>query len=188
MKSLFASLLIAALASPAIAGPDFVTPTPKPRELAASTGTSEIGPLDDVVFDHDSYALLPVAMTQIERAARWLRSHPNHRLVLEGYADSTGSLDYNERLSTKRAEVVRDQLIRRGVGRDRIVVAVYGEHGATRGDHPLDRRVVMYASTLSADRLAQASIQRKQALTAMWQRGNTLVIRAQPAPAQVSRR
>lgn len=187
MKSLLASLLVAALAAPAAAGPDFVAPTPQPRPLAASTGTSEIGPLDDVVFDHDSYALLPSSMTQIYRAARWLRANPRHRIVLEGYADSTGSNAYNEALSLRRAHAVRDQLIAAGVGRDRIVVAVYGEHGATRGDHPLDRRVVMYASTAPADWLARASLQRKQARTAMWHRGGTLVIRAEPAP-QVSRR
>ncbi len=174
MKTLITSLLVVGLGSPAIAGPDFATPSPRGRELAASHGTSEIGPLDDVVFDHDSAQLMSSAVDQIKSAARWLLAHRDHRVVLEGYADSTGFVLYNEDLATRRAETVRQLLLRHGVPSDRIVLVIYGEIGARRGPHPLDRRVVLYASKLPIKQIVAASLDRKEARAAVWTQNNTL--------------
>src|SRR5690348_10545309 len=59
MKTLVASLLLAAAAVPAAAGPDFVTPNPRPRSTAPSDSARELAPFDDIVFAYDSHALTP---------------------------------------------------------------------------------------------------------------------------------
>jgi len=59
---------------------------------------------------------------------QWLKDHPNVHFFIEGYASSTGTTAYNLRLSGYRADWVRDVLIRKGIAKDRILLAVpWGE-------------------------------------------------------------
>lgn len=132
-------------AGPALAGPDFVT-ADRSRPLAASDAHSVQQPLDDVVFALDSAALLPAAQVQLADAARWLAVHPDHRVVLEGYADSSGPASYNQDLATRRVEIARNHLVACGVNADRIVIAVFGEVRAHPRPDPLDRRVILFAT------------------------------------------
>jgi outer membrane protein OmpA-like peptidoglycan-associated protein len=49
------------------------------------------------------------------------------KLIVTGYADSqTGSADYNQNLSQRRAETVADELEKMGVSRNRIIVVAAG--------------------------------------------------------------
>ena len=51
----------------------------------------------------------------------------NSKLVVTGYADSkTGSADYNQKLSQKRAEAVANELVKLGVSRDQIETVAAG--------------------------------------------------------------
>ena len=174
MRSLLAVLFGCALATPAVAGPDFITPTPRTHELAASPSSSEIGPLDDVVFATDSTRLTEAARAQIAVAARWLHRNPDRRLVLEGYADEVGPEGYNAELAERRAFVVRQQLVAWGVDPQRIVMVVFGEEGADGGEQPLDRRVVMYGTKLAPQQVVTASFRVKRALSALWMRDRAL--------------
>lgn len=180
MKTLMASLMAFALATPAFAGPDFNSKSPRAGELSASPASSEIGPLDDVVFATNETLLGDAAHAQIETAARWLKRHRNERIVLEGYADSVGWSTYNEDLATRRAFNVRQHLIGQGIAADRIIIVVYGEEGAFGGENPLDRRVVMYATKLTPKQIARASIDRKNALSAAWVQGKALFTETRP--------
>lgn len=144
-------------ATPALAGPDFVT-ADRSKALAASDAHSEEQPLDDVIFGYDDAALLPAAQAQLASAARWLDHNPRYRIVLQGYADSSGADAYNAELAARRVEIARNHLIASGVDGDRIVVAVYGERGVHRRPHPLDRRVVMFASRAPVARLVTAEL------------------------------
>jgi len=60
--------------------------------------------------------------------ARWLKSHPNIRFYVDGYASKRGDSDYNLKISKRRADFVKQSLINRGVRADRIVLSVgWGE-------------------------------------------------------------
>jgi outer membrane protein OmpA-like peptidoglycan-associated protein len=175
MKTLLATLVLAAAAAaPAAAGPDFVTPTPRPRALAASDGVTQIAPMDDVMFESDSDALTPLAQQQLASAAAWLQQNPRYRLVLEGYTDAAGQPFYNEDLATRRAAHARAHLIARGVPSHRLIVVVYGEAAARATRDPLARRVVLYATHLPPRTIAAASLDRKRALSAVWVEQDTL--------------
>ena len=176
MKTLLAPvLLVAAAAAPPAAGPDFVTPNPRPHPLAASSGSREIAPLDDILFDLDSHALSDEGRQQLAGAAAWLRSHPRYRIVLEGYTDGSGSRAYNEDLATSRAAAARVHLISLGIPASRIQIIVYGEAAARAQLDTLGRRVVVYATDRPARAVALASIQHKRALSSIWVDRNTLV-------------
>lgn len=173
-KLLLASILTSTTIAPALAGPDFVTPSPRGGTLTASSGTSELGPLDDVLFEHDSARLLPGSADQLTTIARWLRRHPSQKLVVAGHADALGAEGYNEDLATRRAAIVRSHLIDRGVSADRILVVVYGEAEDAFGTDPLERRVVMYTTVRPFTEIVRASFDRG-ARTAMWQTPNALI-------------
>ena len=183
MLATFALVAAAASAAPAVAGPDFVTPSPRPRELAASRGVRDVPPSDDIQFDFDSHALSPTAQQQLASAATWMKRHPRHRLVLEGYTDGSGYRVYNEDLATRRAAMARNHLIALGVPAGRIILVVYGETAARAWDDPLGRRVVFYATDRSPTEIATASLDRKGALSAVWiSQGTLFTHRREPQP------
>ncbi len=83
--------------------------------------------LGDVLFATNSANLAPGANLRLDRLAAFLRSNPRTRVIIEGYTDSTGSADYNERLSRARAETVADALQAQGISPDRLHVVGRGE-------------------------------------------------------------
>ena len=147
-------------AAPALAGPGFVADD-RANPLAASDARSELEPMEDIVFPLDTATPGSTALDQIAAVVRWLDVHPGYRVVVEGHTDSTGAASYNAALGTRRAVLVANRLIDRGVDPDRVVIAVYGENGARRRPDPLDRRVVMFATAAEAD-LGRARSQRRR--------------------------
>jgi outer membrane protein OmpA-like peptidoglycan-associated protein len=79
-----------------------------------------------VLFRSGSADLLPAAKRRLEEVARALQK-ANNPLVIEGHTDSQGGEELNEELSDRRAEVVRDFLIDRGVDGQRIRAMGLGE-------------------------------------------------------------
>jgi len=168
--TLVASLLFAAaIAGPAIAGPDFVADTHRPKKLAASEeARTQILPEDDVAFGFNSATLLDSSHQQIETIARWLEAHPRQNIVLEGHADSTGTAIYNEDLAARRADMVRKHLIGHGIASDRILMIVFGEAKAKAIASPIDRRVVLYATPERPDLHAQRVLRQYRAVHTTW--------------------
>lgn len=68
----------------------------------------------------DDQAILDQAVTA------W-RASPGSRLFLSGHTDRSGSAAFNLSASRKRAQMVRDELVKRGVPAGSISVAAYGE-------------------------------------------------------------
>jgi outer membrane protein OmpA-like peptidoglycan-associated protein len=55
---------------------------------------------------------------------QWLKGHSGDRFYIEGYTSETGSAAYNMNLSLRRAEWVKELLIRKGIPENRIKLAV----------------------------------------------------------------
>lgn len=159
ITTILATLLLAAAAVPAVAGADFISVTPTGK-LAASHAVRPILPTDDVVFENNSAALIDSAQTQVARVAYWAKMNPG-MIVLEGHSDSVGGTTYNEALSLRRAEAVREALLQRGLPSKRILIVVFGEASAQAIPNPIDRRVVIYASTEPAERILRAAVARQ---------------------------
>jgi OOP family OmpA-OmpF porin len=68
-----------------------------------------------VFFDFDGASLTPAGAALVEEAARTYASVGAARLDLAGYTDSPGTVDYNLKLSKRRANSVRAYLIKLGV-------------------------------------------------------------------------
>jgi outer membrane protein OmpA-like peptidoglycan-associated protein len=63
----------------------------------------------------------------LENAAQLMRENPNWKLKITGHTDNIGGDDANMKLSTRRAEAVKDYLVKRGVSADRISTDGKGE-------------------------------------------------------------
>ncbi|WP_417516090.1 OmpA family protein [Marinobacter sp.] len=83
--------------------------------------------LGDVLFDLNKADLKSSGEQTIGRLAQFMREYEERRVSVEGYTDSTGDESYNQKLSERRAEAVRDELISQGIERRRIETRGYGE-------------------------------------------------------------
>ncbi|MBD3285285.1 OmpA family protein [candidate division WOR-3 bacterium] len=66
-------------------------------------------------------------MPVLEDVVRFLKKRPNMIVEIQGHTDSVGDAKHNRELSRKRAEAVRDFLVKRGISESRLVVKGYGE-------------------------------------------------------------
>lgn len=73
-------------------------------------------------FDFDSATVRPESMPSIDKLARAIGSVElsNYRFAIEGHTDSKGSADYNLKLSERRAQRVKEILVRNGVNPNRL--------------------------------------------------------------------
>jgi len=80
-----------------------------------------------VLFDVDSAKIKSVYHNLITNAVRVLKLNPGLTLEIQGYTDSTGPEDYNLKLSQRRAEAVKDELVHHGIAPERLTTVGYGE-------------------------------------------------------------
>ncbi|MBU0902304.1 MAG: OmpA family protein [Gammaproteobacteria bacterium] len=82
----------------------------------------------DVKFDFDKAQVKPESYGDIKNLADFLTQYPQTTTVVEGHTDSVGSDAYNQTLSERRANAVRDVLVNQyGVGGERVNAVGYGE-------------------------------------------------------------
>jgi outer membrane protein OmpA-like peptidoglycan-associated protein len=80
----------------------------------------------EVRFGFGKADLGDAVQTALVGLAREMKENPRLAVELEGYTDSTGSLDYNLALSQRRVETVRRFLVQQGVDLRRIHAAGLG--------------------------------------------------------------
>jgi outer membrane protein OmpA-like peptidoglycan-associated protein len=100
----------------------------------------------DLLFRTDEYVLANTTDGRLSDLAVTLASMPGIQVQLDGFADERGSAAYNQKLSRKRVEFVRKQLIAGGVHPSRIGFAAHGESKAVDNaidSFALERRVSM---------------------------------------------
>lgn len=83
--------------------------------------------LRGVHFDFDQATLKPEAIAILDEAAGLLNQHSRVAVEVAGHTDSVGSEDYNQGLSERRANAVRDYLVSKGVSASRLSARGYGE-------------------------------------------------------------
>ncbi len=82
---------------------------------------------DGVTFDVDSSTLKPQFRSTLDQIAGSMNQYPNSLIDVYGHTDSTGSDQYNQALSERRASTVANYLVMQGVSAARIRSQGYGE-------------------------------------------------------------
>lgn len=99
-----------------------------------------------VLFSTGSDELSQTDRKRINSVARYLNTHPELKINLEGHADPRGTDEYNYVLSAERVKSVITALEEKGIDRSRVSYTAYGSDLSTayQGDleaYALDRRV-----------------------------------------------
>lgn len=107
--------------------------------------------MPDVLFAIGKYELQPAARERLARISGILLAYPDLRLEVDGFTDTTGSEDFNQKLSEKRAGTVRDYLVDSGVSINNVIAKGMGESNpiadnTTAAGRKLNRRVEMVVS------------------------------------------
>ncbi|MFQ3787517.1 OmpA family protein [Halomonas sp. A29] len=106
-----------------VATPEPPPPAPEPAPV------TEFEPVtldSEVTFAFDSAEIRPGAHQTLDQVAATLRENPNLRVRIEGHTDSVGSAQYNQGLSQRRADSVRDFLVSRGIAENRMTTRGFG--------------------------------------------------------------
>ena len=103
----------------------FNAPPPPPPPMAAPVAP----PSFMVFFDWDRSNLSAQALNTIKQAAGAYKTKGNARITATGHTDTSGAPAYNMALSLRRANAVKDALVREGVPATAIAVVGRGEQG-----------------------------------------------------------
>ncbi|EKF75028.1 OmpA family protein [Alcanivorax hongdengensis A-11-3] len=82
---------------------------------------------NNIGFELNSAKITASSRPTLDRMADSLKSQTDFNVEIAGHTDSTGSAEYNEGLSDRRAQSVRQYLIDQGVAADRLTAKGYGE-------------------------------------------------------------
>jgi peptidoglycan-associated lipoprotein len=77
-------------------------------------------------FTEGSATLDDTARVTLDKQAQWLLQYPHWQVKLQGFADDPGSATEQRALSQKRAEAVREYLVAKGIGAERLKAKGYG--------------------------------------------------------------
>ncbi len=113
------------------------TPIRKPAVLATE--------LEMIHFDYDKADLRSDAIPILDHNAEWLISRPGIQIQIEGHCDERGTIEYNLALGQRRADAVREYLIKKGIDPNSSHTISYGKErplafGDTDQDHAMNRR------------------------------------------------
>jgi len=107
--------------------------------------------MSDVLFDTGKYTLKQPTQISLAKVAGILQAYPGLKLQVEGYTDSVGSDELNQKLSENRAGAVKDFLVTQGVSINNITAAGYGKSkpvadNGTAAGRQQNRRVQLVVS------------------------------------------
>ena len=130
-------------------------------------GTNPLDPKDDVVLEIKANApivlsgvtfatgksdLTPESETVLEKAYNTLSAYSNMKVEIRGYTDNVGRASSNKRLSQRRANSVKNWLVRKGIDANRIRAIGMGEsnpiaNNKTKEGRRLNRRIEFVKTT-----------------------------------------
>jgi outer membrane protein OmpA-like peptidoglycan-associated protein len=107
--------------------------------------------MSDVLFDTGKYTLKPTTQISLAKVAGILQAYPGLKVQVEGYTDSVGSDDFNQKLSDNRASTVKQFLTAQGVSPNNITSQGFGKNdpvadNSTASGRSQNRRVNMVVS------------------------------------------
>jgi outer membrane protein OmpA-like peptidoglycan-associated protein len=105
----------------------------------------------DVLFDFGKYDLRPEAREKLAKLSGIILAHSGLSLAVEGHTDNIGSDEINQKLSEKRAEIVRGYLVQQGLPDANVTSQGFGKttpvaDNATATGRQKNRRVEIVVS------------------------------------------
>lgn len=109
-----------ALCPPPCPPPPAPEPKPTPLTPLPAPESKVIDRMTLIVhFDTDKSEIKEGDKAELQKAINFIRKYPSAEVSIEGHTDSTGSEEHNQRLSERRAEAVKNYLVRAGICEER---------------------------------------------------------------------
>jgi len=83
--------------------------------------------MSDVLFRSGSYELAPGARERLAKVSGIILAYPSLHVSVEGHTDAVGGDDYNQSLSERRAQAVRDYFVQQGISSSAVEAHGYGK-------------------------------------------------------------
>jgi OOP family OmpA-OmpF porin len=82
----------------------------------------------EVHFASSSVSIQPNYQAPVQKLAEFMRKFTDLNVIIEGYTDSQGSVEFNQLLSERRAQAIKTALVERyGIATSRVTIKGYGE-------------------------------------------------------------
>jgi outer membrane protein OmpA-like peptidoglycan-associated protein len=102
-------------------------PEPKPVEKTA-TKLAPFSLSSAAAFETSGSKLSVEGQAEVKDFAEKLEGRDVSKITVDGYTDSSGSSDFNQKLSEKRANAVKDEMVKNGIDASLITVVGHGEN------------------------------------------------------------
>ena len=101
--------------------------TPYQKDIAMkqiTVGSSLV--LNNIFYSSASSSLLKESFAELNTLVKLLNENPSLKVEIEGHTDNVGSEQYNNNLSQKRADAVKNYLVEKGIAESRLKSRGYG--------------------------------------------------------------
>jgi OmpA-OmpF porin, OOP family len=112
---------------PAPEAPPAPAPAPKPAAPAPSSVRQSVVIQADALFDFDKSVVRPDGKRAIDEALSKMQGVDIDMVIATGHTDSIGTDRYNQRLSERRANAVKEYLVSKGIPASKITTIGKGE-------------------------------------------------------------
>ena len=127
------------------------SPAKKERHQKIGRVDSQTGPareIENILFDIDRFELKPQYYSVLNEIALMLSRNPETSVEIKGHTDNVGTAEYNQILSEKRAGIVKNYIVQKGVEKNRLFPVGFGYRinkasNDTEAGRALNRRVEM---------------------------------------------
>jgi peptidoglycan-associated lipoprotein len=99
----------------------------KRRNQQMSGEIEQVEVPDKVYFGFDEYSLTGDAKDALKLQADWLKQDTEIDIIIEGHCDERGTKEYNYALGARRANAVKQYLIKKGISSRRLKTVSYGK-------------------------------------------------------------
>jgi len=96
----------------------------------------------NVYFDFNSSKPTNASLSGVDFLVKYLKNNPSKSADILGYADEVGNSSYNQKLSQKRAEAVKNVLTNAGIDASRLTVKGNGEDASVNKNSAEARQIV----------------------------------------------
>ena len=119
--------LVAPAAAPAVVVVVPVAPVVPAPAQPAPPAASKVTYAADAFFDFDKYVLKPEGKAKLDDLVGKVKGVNLEVIIAVGHTDSIGTVEYNQKLSVRRAEAVKAYLVSKGIEKNRVHTEGKGE-------------------------------------------------------------
>ena len=113
--------LVAPAAAPVAVAPTAPAVVPvAPVAPVAPPAASKVTYAADAFFDFDKYVLKPEGKAKLDDLVGKVKGVNLEVIIAVGHTDSIGTVEYNQKLSVRRAEAVKAYLVSKGIEKNRV--------------------------------------------------------------------